>query len=208
MAALLLLDASAVFAAVGCTLTDPDRDIRRLFPKASNYKTEFLSIEEHGGEALRAEIEKKLGDKLDTVYETDDVPYAYYTVLQGKTVIGYVHGVNQKGRFGGMQLITATDINGKILDFYYQKLTSPEAKAFRSKKFTQQFVGLTLKEFYTIDISQKIADPSKDNARDYKATLRGLKKNLILCDIFKLNRKYDPDFKKQSESKETEGQSS
>ena len=99
--ALLLLNASAAFAAVGCTLTDPDRDIRRLFPKASNYKTEFLAIADHGGETLRTEIEKKLGDTLDTLYETNDVPYAYYTILQGTTVIGYVHGVNQKGRFGG-----------------------------------------------------------------------------------------------------------
>ncbi len=201
-AALLLLKASAVYAAVGCTLTDPDRDIRRLFSKATNYKTEFFSIKENGGPPLHAEIEKKLGDKLDTVYETDDVPYAYYTVLQGKTVIGYVHGVNQKGRFGGMQLILATDTQGKILDFYYQKLTSPEAKAFRNKKFTKQFVGLTLKEFYTTDISKKIADPSKSNARDYQSTLRGLKKNLIIYDIFKLNRKFDPVFKKQQESKE------
>ena len=105
-----------------------------------------------------------------------------------------------------MQLILATDNNGKILDFYYQKLTSPEAKAFRSKKFSQQFVGLTLKDFYTTDISKKIPDPSKDNSDDYKATLRGLKKNLILQDIFKLNRKYDPDF--ISKGKETEGKES
>jgi hypothetical protein len=189
-----LLITGSAFAAVGCTLRDPDRDVRRLFPAASNYKTDFFSFEENGHPGLRQEVEAKLGDVLDEVYETDDVPYAYYTVLQGKEVIGYVHGVNQKGRFGGMQLILATDTEGTILDFYYQKLSSPEAKKFRNKKFTGQFVGLTLKDFYTVDLAEKIADPSEKNEKDYKATLRGLKKNLILYDYFILNNKYDKFF--------------
>lgn len=196
-AVLLVLKTGTVFGAVGCTLTDPDRDIQRLFPAATNYKTEFFSIQESGVPGLRAEIEKKLGDTLDTVYEPNDVPYAFYAVLQGKEVIGHVHGVNQKGRFGGMQLILATNPEGKILDFYYQKLTSPESKAFRSKEFTQQFVGLTLKEFYTEDLTKKIGDPTKDNAQDYAATLRGLKKNLVLYDFFILHGKYDKYFEEQ-----------
>jgi len=195
MVVTVLLMAGSTLGAVGCTLKDPDRDIRRLFPAATNYKTDFFSFEENGRPGLRQQVESKLGDTLDAVYEPNDVPYAYYTVLQGKEVIGYVHGVNQKGRFGGMQLILATDTEGTILDFYYQKLSSPEAKKFRNKKFTGQFVGLTLKDFYTTDLSKIISDPTEKNAQDYKATLRGLKKNLILYDIFILNNKYDKYFK-------------
>ena len=33
-----------LYAAIGCSLTDPDRDIKRLFPNATNYKTEFITI--------------------------------------------------------------------------------------------------------------------------------------------------------------------
>ena len=33
--------ASPVLAAVGCTLTNPDRDIRTLFPSSTGYKTHF-----------------------------------------------------------------------------------------------------------------------------------------------------------------------
>jgi len=190
----IFLGAQRLYGAVGCTLNDPDRDIKRLFPKATNYKTEFISIEEQGGKKLAEEIEAKLKDKLEPVYESLDVPYAYYAILKGKEVIGYVHGVNQKGTYGGMQLILATDPNGVIIEFYYQKLTSPESKKFRDKNFTRQFVGLSLVEFYTEELKNKIKDPSENSADDFLATLRGIKKNLILHDEFNLNNKYDKYF--------------
>jgi Na+-translocating ferredoxin:NAD+ oxidoreductase RnfG subunit len=199
----ILLGVQNLYAAVGCTLNDPDRDIKRLFPKATNYKTEFITIKERGGKELAEEVEAKLKDKLEPTHESLDVPYAYYTVLREKEVIGYVHGVNQKGMYGGMQLILATDPNGMIIDFYYQKITSPESKKFNDKKFTGQFVGLTLADFYTKDLKKSIKDPSKDSAEDYLATLRGIKKNLILHDEFKLKNKYDKFFySKKKENKD------
>lgn len=184
--------------AVGCTLNDPDRDIRRVFPEATGYKTEFITLEERGGAELRREVEQKLGDKLDNVYETADVPYAYYDVLKGKELIGRVHGVNQKGRFGGMQLILATDLGGVVVSFYYQRISSPEAKRFRDRAFTDQFKNLTLADFYLHakdpgaeeDRIGQIQDPSKGQPEDFRATLRGLMKNLILLDVLKLDRKH------------------
>ncbi len=181
-------------AAIGCSLTDPDRDIKRLFPNATNYKTEFITIAERGGEELAQRVEAKLKDKLEPTYESLDVPYTYYTVLKGKDLIGYVHGVNQKGMFGVMQLIITMDPNGIIMDFYYQKLTSPESGKFRDEKFTKQFIGLSLPDFYTKDLTGQIKDPSSESREDYLATLRGIKKNLILTDEFKLNNKHDKYF--------------
>ena len=196
-----------VYGAVGCTLNNPDRDIKRLFPKATNYKTEFVTIKEHGGKELIKEIETKLKDKLEPTYESIDVPYAYYSVLKKKETIGYVHGVNQKGMYGGIQLILATDPNGMIIDFYYQKISSPESKKFRDKKFTKQFKGLTLADFYKHDMTKKIKNPVKNNAKDYIATLRGTKKNLILHDEFKLNNKYDKIFYEDKKEKKDEQES-
>ena len=197
-----------VYGAVGCTLNNPDRDIQRLFPKATNYKTDFVTIKEHGGKELIKEIETKLKDKLEPTYESIDVPYAYYTILKKKETIGYVHGVNQKGMYGGIQLILATDPNGMIIDFYYQKLSSPESKKFRDKKFTKQFKGLTLADFYKHDdMTKKIKNPVKNNAKDYIATLRGIKKNLILHDEFKLNNKYDKIFNENKKETKDEQKS-
>ena len=176
------------FAAVGCELNDPDRDIKKAFPQSTGYKANFITIQERGGEKLKKEIEEKLGDKLDPIYESLDVPYTYYTVLKGKDAIGYMHGVNQKGLYGGMQLIMATDTKGKILLFYYQKLSSPEAKNFKDKSFTDQFTGLTLDDFYKSNEPEstisKVKDPSKNDHEDFHAAIRGLKKNLILLNEF------------------------
>ena len=176
------------FGAIGCTLNDPDRDIQKLFPQSTGYKTDFITIQERGGNKLKEEVEKKLGDTFDPVYESLDVPYSYYTVLKGKDVIGYVHGVNQKGLYGTIQIILATDPDGKIIGFYYQRISSPEAEKFRDKAFTDQFIGLTLADFYKSDDPAgrvaAIKDPTEKNHEDFKATIRGTKKNLILLDTF------------------------
>jgi hypothetical protein len=175
--------AQPTFAAVGCTLNDPDRDVKRLFPSSTGYRTDFITIKDTGGEALYKKVQDELGDKPDPIYETIDVPYAFYDVLKGKEVIAHIHGVNQKGVYGGMQLILATDQNGKILDFFYQKMSSPEAAKFMNKSFTRQFIGLTLEDLLKGAIA--IRDPSQNSAEDFLATLRGLKKNLILLNELK-----------------------
>ena len=190
-----------VFAAVGCSLNDPDRDVKRIFPSSSGYRTTFVTIKELGGDLLGQEVENKLGDKFDNVYESLDVPYAYYTILKGKDVIGYIHGVNQKGKYGALQLVIATNLEGKITEFYYQRISSTESSRFQDKNFTNQFKGLALKDFLEYDVSGKnpekrrvasFSDPSKDSSVDFKATLRGIKKNLILLDEFLSREKSTP----------------
>ena len=186
-------------AAVGCELNDPDRDIKKAFPGSTGYKTDFVTIAEKGGEKLKKEIEEKLDDKFDTLYESLDVPYTYYTILKGKDVLGYMHGVNQKGLYGGMQLIMATDPEGRIILLYYQKLSSPEAKAFRDKSFTEQFAGLMLEDFYKSNEPgsriSNIKDPTKNSHEDFRYTIRGLKKNIILLNEFILKGKDNEDKK-------------
>jgi hypothetical protein len=113
--------------------------------------------------------------------------------LKGKDIIGYMHGVNQKGKFGVLQLVIATDLSGNILSFYYQKISSPESSRFRDNAFNRQFKGLNLEDFNKYDVSGKntqagkiaeIQDPSQNSSEDFRATLRGIKKNLILLDEF------------------------
>jgi hypothetical protein len=185
--AMLVLFSNSAWAAVGCSLNDPDRDVKRIFPDSTGYKTTFVTIKERGGDSLKNKIEDKLQDKLEPVYESIDVPYSFYTVLKDKDTIGYIHGVNQKGKYGGMQLIIATDTKAKIINFYYQKMSSPEAGNFMDSKFTSQFNGLTLDDFMEGNLS--ISDPSRNSPEDYRATLRGLKKNLILMDLLLLAQK-------------------
>ncbi len=197
MLTVVLLAAAPVEAAVGCSLNDPDRDVIRLFPAATGYRTEYISIAGSGGDSLAARVEHALGDKLDPVFEALDVDYTYYTVLDGTETIGRVHGVNQKGMYGGMQLILATDLSGAITSFYYQKMSSPESKLFRNEAFTSAFVGLTLGDVLPLWAAHRddttdslpgpltrVVDPSGESADDFRATLRGIAKNMLLLHEF------------------------
>ena len=75
---------TAVWGAVGCDLNDPDRDVARLFPESTGYKTIYTSIQKKGGEKLLATVETRLGDKFHGIYETIDVPYTIYEIFANK----------------------------------------------------------------------------------------------------------------------------
>jgi hypothetical protein len=199
-AACLVIPARLLFAAVGCDLNDPDRDVARLFPGSTGYKTNYVSIDQRGGPALLSQVEDRLGDKFQGLFETIDVPYTLYEIFKGKDKIGYIHGVNEKGQYGGIQVFLVLDLDGVIKSFYFQKLTSRYGKELRDPKFGEQFVGLTLKDFYNYDVlTGKVSDasgvariknPVPEAEPDFKAALRGTKKNLILVDEFILGNKY------------------
>jgi len=71
-------------------------------------------------------------------------------------------------------------------------MTSQWAKKLRDPKFGRQFVGLTLTDFDSYDpVSGKasgklseIRNPASEAEQDFRASLRALKKNLILMDEF------------------------
>ncbi len=197
----------------GCTLQNPDRDIRRLFPESTDYRTSFIALSERGGAEALERLAQRLGEALDPVYEAVDLPYAYYEVMRGDERIGYVFGVNQKGRYGGMQIILATDLEGKILEMYYQKIASPARAAFVAESFAKGFAGLRLDDFYfhrgyrqlgmsrEEDKVARLASPAPSEAArfDFAATLRGVHKALILHDTFWLAGRAEPVFRQVQE---------
>ena len=189
---LVLTGYTAAWGAVGCDLNDPDRDVARLFPESTGYKTIYTSILQKGGEKLLATVETRLGDKFHGIYETIDVPYTIYEIFANKKKVGYIHGVNQKGQFGGIQVFLSLDLEGRIKAFYIQKMTSKYAGKLRDANFGRQFLGLTLKDFELYDVIsgkasgkvEAIKNPAPEAEADFRAALRATKKNLILMDEF------------------------
>jgi hypothetical protein len=203
--ALLTAAVLLLHAAVGCDLNDPDRDVKRLFPGSTGYKTLYVSIAKKGGDDLLKKIEARLGDRFTGLFETADVPYTMYEVYGGADLIGYIHGVNQKGTYGGIQVFLALDPAGTIRGLYFQKLTSRAAKAFRTLSFGEQFHGLSLEDFYKYDVVSgeedpagpisRIKNPDPASEKDFRAALRAAKKNLILVDEFLLGNAHLKYFK-------------
>ncbi len=187
-----LSGASAAVAAVACDLNDADRDVPRLFRESTSYKTFYVSIGERGGPPLLKRIENRLGSSYLPLYAPIDVPYTLYEIYRNGEKVGYIHGVNQKGQFGGVQIFMSQDLAGRIKSFYIQKITGKSAGKFRDVKFAKKFVGMSLKDFDGYDpVTGKgagrvaeITNPAPEMETDFYAVLRGLKKNLILMDEF------------------------
>jgi hypothetical protein len=182
------------WAAVGCDLNEPDKDVARLFPGSTGYTAATVEIQKSGGQKLLAKIEAKLRDKLHGLYEMVDTPYTVYQIYAKDKKIGYIHGVNQKGRYGGIQIFLALDLDQRIKTFYIQKMSGQYAGKLRDAQFGKQFAGLTLGDFEQYDVmtgkgTSKVAElinpvPGPEAEHDFRRILRGTKKNLILINEF------------------------
>ena len=189
---IMRLSSGPAWGAVGCDLNEPDKDVARLFPGSTRYTTVVLEVARVGGNQLLAKIEERLRDKLHGLYETIDEPYTIYKIYANDKKIGYIHGVNQKGRYGGIQIFLALDLDQRIKTFYIQKMSGEYAGKYRSAAFGKQFMGITLDDFEKFDFKSgkgtgkaaEINNPAPEAGYDFKYVLRGTKKNLILVDEF------------------------
>ncbi len=178
-------------AAVNCELNNPINDVPRLFPDSTSFKTVYFSFTTWGGEPLLRKVEGRLGGS-PALYAPLNVPYTLYEVYKDRKKVGYVHGVNQKGQYGVLEVFVSLDLDGTIKAFYIQRVAGQWAKKFTSPKFSRQFVGLNLKDFEQYDTvsckgSGKVAaigNPAPEAVTDFYGVLRAVKKNLVLMDEF------------------------
>ena len=216
LTAAVLAAPQQVFGAIGCTLSNPAQDLKYLYPDMTTYKenlNEFPRLKD--GATLFKALRERLGSDLDPIYETFETPYSVYSVFQGQSNIGIVHGVNVPGKGGVIQVFLSMDPKtAEIRSFFFQRLESPAARQLRSKEFRSQFDGLTLGDFYKHDYyaavepgtkADKVAgikppalDPS--GRPDYEASLRGIRKNLILLDFFVYDRRFEPYFERAKQA--------
>jgi hypothetical protein len=218
LALALALAPSIARAAIGCTLSNPARDLKSLFPEMTSYREDVKELPKFPkGRELYEALKARVGGDLDPVYEAFDTPYTLYSVFRGEERIGYVHGVNVAGRGGVIQVFVSVDpATAAITRMFFQRLESPGGSALRAKETRGQFAGLTLADFYKHDYfaaaepghaSDKIArlapPPALPEAArpDWEATLRGLRKNLILMDLFAFDRRHEPFYERAVEAR-------
>lgn len=210
------------WAAVGCTLSNPAEDLKYLFPTMTTFREDLKNFETlPEGSTLYQQLKERVGGDLDPVYETFETPYTVYLVYQGEKLIGVVHGVNMRGKGGVIQVFLSTDpSSGEIRNFFFQRLESPAAKSLKNREFREQFKGLTLADWYKHDYYQSSAQHSDQDkiakvqkpeippevAMDYEASTRGIRKNLILLDMFFYNRRFEPFYQRAKEALATKTQ--
>lgn len=213
---LALCNPHKLHAAVGCTLSNPAEDLKYLFPQMTTFKEQLKNLETLAdGKKLYQDLKDRLGSDLDPVYETFETPYTIYLAYNGLTLIGVVHGVNVPGKGGVIQVFLSTDpTSGEIRTFFFQRLESPIAKQLRKKEFREQFKGLSLADWYKHDyyrVSHSASEQDKiariqapavsaEERFDYDASLRGIRKNLILLDMFFYQRQFEPFYQRAQEA--------
>lgn len=205
-------------AAIGCTLSNPAEDLKYLYPDMTTFKEdlkEFPRLKD-GAELYRG-LKARLGSDLDPIYETYETPYTVYSVFKGNAKIGVVHGVNVPGKGGVIQVFLSLDPStAEIRNFFYQRLESPAARQLRAKEFRAQFAGLTLADFYKHDYYAAVEPATAARAGkvaalkappidasgqpDYQASLRGIRKNLVLLDLFVYGRRFEPFFERAQQA--------
>ncbi len=191
----LMPTVDAAQAATGCDLNFPDRDVPRLFPESTSYKTKYMGLLESN----MTNVVSRLGEEVRFLYDPLNVPYTIYEIFTGEKNVGYIHGVNHKGQYGGIQVFIAQDLEGRIKSFYIQKMTSPSAGKFRAPAFCNLFVGVSLKDYDVFDpVSGKgsgrlaqIVNPAPESETDFYSLLRALKKNLLIMDVLVFSAKRD-----------------
>ena len=221
VAALIALP-SVTRAAVGCTLSNPARDLKALFPDMTSYREDVIELSARpDGRELYAALKARLGGDLDPVYESFETPFTLYSIYQGDARIGYVHGVNVPGRGGVIQIFVSVDpAEATIRKLFFQRLESPGGAALRAKAVRDQFTGLSLADFYKHDFyaaagpgdaKDRIAalrppdNLPADAMPDWQATLRGLRKNLILLDFLAFERRHEPFYRRAVEALQSKG---
>jgi len=216
LTAAVLAAPQQAFGAIGCTLSNPAQDLKYLYPEMTTYKedlNEFPRLKDGAG--LFRALRERLGSDLDPIYETFETPYSVYSVFQGQSKVGIVHGVNVPGKGGVIQVFLSMDPKtAEIRSFFFQRLESPIARQLRSKEFRSQFERLTLGDFYKHDYyasvdpctkadkAARIKPPELDAGGhpDYEASLRGMRKNLILLDFFVYGRRFEPYFERAKQA--------
>jgi len=180
-------------AAVGCSLSNPAEDIATFFPDALSFDAHVVTFRRQSPEGW-AQFGARLGDDLDPVWETDDVPFSLYVVDGAAGRLGYVFGTNQRGRYSNLQVVVALDNELRLRTVKLQKIRSPVYAVFEDPEFLSSLASLPLATFLEYAPCYRgqsggcdevpIQDPSAgDDPEDYRAILRAMAKLQVLAEL-------------------------
>jgi Na+-translocating ferredoxin:NAD+ oxidoreductase RnfG subunit len=161
------------FAAV-CVFRFPDRDVYKLYPKATNYKSVLKKVDK----TAKVKIEALLGQSL----EADETELTFYEIYKSKDLIGMIHPHAERGEYGTIEVVWAFAPDGKIIDFTIQRDREKKGKELNSPAFRKQFTGKDINFPFTIEktreINSKLIKPVDGAEKGSSAIAYGAKKTL------------------------------
>uniref|UniRef100_A0A7V3ZVF2 FMN-binding protein n=1 Tax=candidate division WOR-3 bacterium TaxID=2052148 RepID=A0A7V3ZVF2_UNCW3 len=157
-----------------CLWRNPDRDIKKIFPKATHYK----SIIRKYNKKEKEKIEKLIGKNLDI----DETEFTFYQIFANKKRIGTVLTHTEKGEYGAIEVVIGLDTLRKVIKVLIQRDREIKSKELRSENFLKQFEERSFKD--TIEVNKTIK-PIKGAEKASKAIAFSVKKMLIVYEVLK-----------------------
>ncbi|MEO0113823.1 MAG: hypothetical protein ABIK80_07710 [candidate division WOR-3 bacterium] len=170
---LSLLITEIIFAGV-CIWRNPDKDIKKIFPKATGYKSIIRRYDKKEKEKIKKFINKEL--------DPDETEFTFYQIFLGKKRIGTVLTHTEKGQYGAIEVVIGLDTLNRVQKVLIQRDREIKSKELRSENFLNQFTGKSFQD--TIEINKTIK-PIKGAEKASKAIAFSVKKMLIVYQILK-----------------------
>lgn len=139
----ILLLSSVCYAKPFCALRDPVHEVYSLLPAATSYKSIVHAVDKNA----RKEI---LNVLPFTIHSKEIGEHTVYIGLAEEKPLGVVHVRSEPGSWGLLEIAWALDLDGKIIDFRFQRCREDSCSEIKSDKFRQQLSGMALKDLSTL----------------------------------------------------------
>ena len=135
----VLAGAGEAGAQTFCSVREPNRLIREMFPRHTGFRTEMLEI--------TAETAAKFPANLPFRFDRREVTrHPLFIVMEGDRVVGYVQARTQPTRWGLTEYVWALDAKLALLDFRVQRSREPGADRLEQSRLAVALRGVSLDE--------------------------------------------------------------
>ncbi len=164
---------SSVANAAFCSLRDPVKAIKTLYPESTSFK--------YSVKVIAANIRNQVQELLppNTLHFSELGKHTLYIAYKEDSPIGYVHVRSEESRWGLVEIAWAIDLNLKVRDFQFQRCRNRQKTVVEDAFFKAQLKDKTYQEFTHMLATDGLSlNTSKINVPD-KA--KGLAEIVIRC---------------------------
>lgn len=187
--ALVLAGAGEAGAQTFCSVREPNRLIREMFPRHTGFRTEMLEI--------TAETAAKFPADLPFGFDRREVTrHPLFIVMEGERVLGYVQARTQPTRWGLTEYVWALDARLALLDFRVQRSREPRADRLERSRLASVLRGLSLDEVrrrwsaaWLDELQSRQGLGDVDRSLVEGAVAAGLKTIWLTQEIWQVNRR-------------------
>lgn len=158
-----------------CPWREPLRDLRSLFPPATNYVLTPLIVSR-----LTVEIEKKLGRHMTA----DENPLRVHRVEHGGKTLGSVLVTRVKGEHGSIEIVIGVETNGRVRGVLIQSQREPDLVASALTNLVRGFVDKTVAASF--QLGDDLPDVPAEARVSAQAVATGVRDQLVVLSFAEL----------------------